>query len=81
MIIRNDNGNLFRFRQFASDAKRVSAPVHGNMRLLATTLQVTFNRTPRSIELSWLLPDTDRAGAFASPPMIQDAWNVMNSVG
>ena len=79
--IRNDNGNLFRFRQFASDAKRVSAPVHGNVRCFAATLQMIFNGAPRSIELSRFLADTDGAGAFASAPMIKDPRNVTNSAG
>src|SRR6476660_466171 len=79
--IRNDNGNCCRFRQFAPDAKRVSAPVDGNMRCFATTLQMILNGTPRGIELFRLLPDTNRTGAFASPPMIQDPRNVMNSTG
>src|SRR5438876_8861186 len=51
------------------------------MRCFVATLQMIFNRTPRGIELFRLLPDTDRAGAFASPPMIQDPRNVMNSAG
>src|SRR4030095_5272261 len=79
--IRNDDGNFLRFRQFASDAERVGAPVDGNMRCFVATLQMIFNRTPRGIELFRLLPDIDRTGAFASPPMIQDARNVMNSAG
>ena len=49
--IRNDNGNCCRFRQFAPYAKRVSAPVDGNMRRFATTLQMILNGTPRGIEL------------------------------
>ena len=61
--------------------KRVSAPVDGNMRCFATPLQMIFNGTPRGIELFRLLPDTDRTGAFAPPPMIQDPRNVMNSAG
>src|SRR5262249_10784983 len=79
--IRNDNGNFGAFRQFAPDPKRVSAPVDGNMRCFATTLQMIFNGTPRGIELFRLLPYTDRTGAFASPPMIQDPRNMMNSTG
>src|SRR6516225_4533109 len=81
MRVRNDNGNFCGFRQFASDAKRVSAPVDGNMRCFATALQMIFNGTPRGIELFRLLPDADRTGAFAPPPMIQDPRNVMNSAG
>ena len=79
--IRNDNGNFCLVRQFASDTKRVSAPVDGNMRCFATAFQMIFDGTPRGIELFRLLPDTDRAGTFASPPMIQDPRNVMNSAG
>src|SRR6516225_4256091 len=79
--IRNDDGNFCRFWQFASDAKRMSAPVDRDVRCFATAFQVIFNRAPRGIELFRFLPDTDCAGALTSPPMIQDSRNVMNSAG
>src|SRR5215469_310177 len=79
--IRNDNGNLVRVGEFASYAKCVCAPIHGDMRRLTATFQMIFNSPPRGVELFRLLADTDCAGAFASPPMIKHARNVMNAAG
>ena len=78
---RNDNGDFSGFEQLASDIKGVGAPVHGNMGQLASAFQVSFNCAPRGFELSWFLTNIARAGIFAPPPMVEHAWNMMNSVG
>ena len=78
---RNDNGDFFGFAQLASHIKCVGPPVDGNVGLLAAAFQVSFNCAPRGFELSWLLTNIARAGILAAPPMVEHAWNMMNSVG
>ena len=77
---RHDHGNFSGFEQLASDTKGVGAPVHGNMRGLVAAFQVSFDCAPRSFELSWFLTNIAGAGILAAPPMVEHAWDMMNSV-
>src|SRR5262249_51010442 len=67
---RDHNGDFFRFAQLASHIKRVAPPGNGNARLLTVPFQMSFNRAPRSFELSRFLANVARAGTFAPPPMV-----------
>ena len=51
------------------------------MSRLAAPFQVIFNREPRRFELFRFLTNVDRAGVLRSPPMIQDARDMMNAPG
>ena len=72
---------FLRFAQLASHIKGVGSPVDSNVGLLTSAFQVSFDCAPRSFELSWLLTNIAGAGILAAPPMVEHAWDMMNSVG
>jgi hypothetical protein len=59
----------------------VGSPVDSNVGLLTSALQVSLDCAPRGFELFWLLTNIAGAGILAAPPMVEHAWNMMNSVG
>src|SRR4029077_4257147 len=77
---RNDNGDFLGFAQLAPHIKRVGSPVDSNVCLRTLAFQVSFDCAPRSFELSRFLANIARAGIFAAPPVVEHAWNMMNSV-
>jgi hypothetical protein len=56
-------------------------PVDGDVSLDPFSPEVFANGAPSGVELSRFLPKATRAGACASPPVVQDARNVMNPIG
>jgi len=59
----------------------VRAPVDGDVTPDAFSPEVLVNGAPSGFELPRFLAKATRAGACASPPMVQHPRNVMNPIG